>query len=54
MTRKLNMQVEELRVMELEVDHLIYPWMVEFAAKSTNIGRREPDGRTAWELRLGS
>ena len=38
---------------ELEVGHVIDPWCVEFVATSVNTGRKDPDGRTTWELHHG-
>ena len=51
--RSLKAQVEAIHGIELDATHPILAWAVEFAAMSINIGRRGPDGRTAWELRHG-
>ena len=42
--RMLKKQVEELHKVELGVTRLIYPWLLEFAATSINLGRKGPDG----------
>eukprot|EP00971_Amphidinium_carterae_P275602 5468716-Amphidinium_carterae.1 len=52
-TRGLRLQVEELHDITLVHSDAIVVWMVLFAAMIINIGRRGPDGRTAWELRYG-
>ena len=36
--RTTQKQVEELRKVELDVEHLIYPWGEEFVSASTKIG----------------
>eukprot|EP00971_Amphidinium_carterae_P280453 5567632-Amphidinium_carterae.1 len=49
-TRGLRLQVEELHSITLCASDAIVVWMVLFAAMVINIGRRGPEGRTAWEL----
>eukprot|EP00971_Amphidinium_carterae_P265645 5270115-Amphidinium_carterae.1 len=51
-TRGLRLQVEELHGITLCASDAIVVWTVLFAASAMviNIGRRGPDGRTAWEL----
>eukprot|EP00971_Amphidinium_carterae_P177580 3521966-Amphidinium_carterae.1 len=52
-TRGLRLQVEELHNIILVHSDALVVWMLLFAAMIINIGRRGPDGRTAWELRYG-
>ena len=52
-TRTLRHQCETIHKVSLGEDHLLIPWIVEFAAMSINVGRRGADGRTAYELRYG-
>eukprot|EP00971_Amphidinium_carterae_P114860 2274982-Amphidinium_carterae.1 len=49
-TRGLRLQVEELHNITLVHSDALVVWMVLFTAMIINIGRRGPDGRTAWEL----
>ena len=51
--RTVCLQTKELHGTEIKADHPCLPWLVEYAAMSINVGRRGPDGRTAWELRHG-
>ncbi|CAK0896231.1 unnamed protein product [Prorocentrum cordatum] len=46
-------QVGDLHCASIGVEHLVTPWMVEFAAMPINLGRRGAGGRAAWELRRG-
>eukprot|EP00971_Amphidinium_carterae_P102307 2025557-Amphidinium_carterae.1 len=52
-TSGLRLQVEELHNITLVQSDALVVWMVLFASMIINIGRRGPDGRTAWELRYG-
>ena len=52
-TRTLRHQCELIHKAQLPENHPMVPWVVGFAAMSINVGRRGPDGRTAYELRYG-
>ncbi len=52
-TRTLRHQCELIHKAQLAEDDPLVPWIVEFAAMSIKVGRRDADGRTAYELRCG-
>ena len=52
-TRGLKAAAEAWLGIKIERNHAALTWLVLWAAMAINIGRRGPDGRTAWELRYG-
>ena len=51
--RVLGAAAEKLLKVKLEPSDTAIAWLTLWAAMSVNIGRKGPDGRTAWELRHG-